>query len=108
MKPKKKIERRLKRRSLKRINFQIKQKSDYNIKFGEIYQRIHYLLSLAISLYNSSPNLAKMYISIMRDIIKKNALRADSKFKKLICHNCNNLIFIDQNTIINLESEFYF
>jgi RNase P subunit RPR2 len=46
-----------------------------------------------------------LYVSIMKDIIKKNAIRADSKFKKLICGNCNNLIFIDENTEIKLQSK---
>ncbi len=101
----KRVLRRIKRRNKKRIKYQINQKSDYNIKFGEVYLRIHYLLNLATKLYKDNPSLANMYVSIMKDIIKKNAMRADSKFKKLICGNCNNLIFIDENTVVKLESK---
>lgn len=101
----KRILKRLKRRNKQRIKYEVNQKSDYNIKFGEVYHRIHYLLNLATGLYKDNPSLANMYVSIMKDIIKKNALRADSKYKKLICGNCNNLIFIDENTVTKLESK---
>lgn len=105
---KKKLERRIKRKNKKRLSYQINHKNDYNIKFGEIYQRIHFLLNLAIKLYNDNESLSSMYVSIMKDIIKKNALRADSKFKKLICKTCNNLIFIDKNTDVKFESKLFF
>lgn len=101
----KKLQRQINRRARKRINFQTNQRADYNIKNGDIYQRIHYLLNLACNLYKDNKNLSKMYISIMKDIIKKNAMRSDSKFKKLICSQCNNLIFIDAKTNIQLTGK---
>jgi len=101
----KKVLRRIKRRNKIRVKYEVNKKSEYNIKYGEVYQRIHYLLNLAITLYKENPSLANLYVSIMKDIIKKNAIRADSKFKKLICGNCNNLIFIDENTEIKLQSK---
>ncbi len=80
-----------------------KYRSDFNFKNGELYQRMNYLLELSTQLYDKNPNISKHYIHMMRDIRKRNALRMDSKFKKLIC-KCNNLIFKDEKTKIELIS----
>ena len=102
-----KQEKRNKRKAKKNILFQSNQKDNYNIKFGDIYQRINYLLNLSCDLYKDNPILSQTYVTIMKDIIKKNALRVDSRFKKLICTNCNNLIFLDTNVKIELKSKFF-
>jgi len=99
----KKIIRRKRKKLRKNISFKVNEIGNYNLRNGDNYQRIHYLLKLAFELYNENKTLSKMYISIMKDIIKKNAFRVDTKFKKQICHKCNNLILLDKETKIIFE-----
>jgi RNase P subunit RPR2 len=84
---------------------EVKWKNDFNFKFGELFERMTYLLKLSSELYPTYPNsLSKMYIKMMRDIGKRNALRIHSKIEKLICKNCNNLLFLDTRTEFGLKS----
>lgn len=69
-------------------------RNDFNIKGGEFFQRMGYLLKLSSSLYSQIPYLSEIYTHMMKDISKRNALRINSKFKKAIC-KCNNLLFQD-------------
>jgi RNase P subunit RPR2 len=80
-------------------------RSDFNIRNGELFQRMNYLMQLSNSLYDTQEGLAKYYMKMMKDVAKRNALRMDSKFKKLICR-CNNLLMKDKNSEIKLLSIF--
>ena len=79
-------------------------KKDFNFKGGELFHRMDYLLKLSSHLYNKKPNLSQLYVNQMKEICKRNALRMDSKFKKLICDKCNNLLYMDSQTEISLKS----
>jgi RNase P subunit RPR2 len=78
-------------------------RSDFGIRNGELFQRMDYLLRLSNELYDKHPNMAKGYTKMMKDVSKRNALRMDPKFKRLVC-KCSNLLFKDKNTDIKLES----
>jgi RNase P subunit RPR2 len=80
-----------------------KMRNDFAFKNGELFQRMNYLLELASELYDKHPILSKFYIHSMKDMRKRNALRMDGKLKKLIC-KCNNLLFRDKETKIELKS----
>ena len=79
---------------------------------GELYMRMNYLFKLAENVYkskdinkenNSSENiniLPRIYIAIMKDISKRNALHINKFSKKVICQKCNNLLFKDNNSEI--------
>ena len=105
IKESRKILRQKRKKLRKNISFKVNEIGNYNLKNGDNYQRIHYLLKLAFELYHENKILSKMYISLMKDIIKKNAFRVDVKFKKQICFLCNNLILLDENTKINFEGK---
>jgi RNase P subunit RPR2 len=85
---------------------QTKLRSDFNIRNGELFLRMNYLLQLSSLLYNSNMDLSKHYIKLMKDVSKRNALRLDSKFKKLVC-KCNNLLMKDKKTNMKLISKIY-
>ena len=82
----------------------------YNFPNGELYLRMNYLLKLSEIIYkskditnknNASENnnfLSRIYIAIMKDISKRNVLHINKFIKKVICHQCNNLIFKDINS----------
>ena len=83
---------------------------DYNFTFGELYLRMNYLFRLAENIYkskdiknenSSSENhnlLSRIYIAIMNDISKRNALHINKFMKKTTCQKCNNLLFKDNNS----------
>jgi len=79
-------------------------KNDFNFKNGELFQRMSYLLNISSILYNKNENLSRVYAYMLKDIRKRNALRIDSKIKKMICEVCSNLLFMDQSTEMNLNS----
>jgi RNase P subunit RPR2 len=81
-----------------------KMRNDFVFKNGELFQRMSYLLELASELYDKHPTFSKFYIHNMKDIKKRNALRIDGKLKKLIC-KCNNLLFKDKETKMELKSK---
>ena len=56
---------------MKKINF----KKNFNFQKGETFQRMNYLLTLSDSLYETHPELSRTYVSMMKNIRKKNALR---------------------------------
>ena len=82
----------------------------YNFTFGELYLRMNYLFRLAENVYkskdvknenSSSENhnlLSRIYIAIMNDISKRNALHINKFMKKTTCQKCNNLLFKDNNS----------
>ena len=84
--------------------------SHYNFTNGELYMRMNYLFRLAETVYKSKDNinennnnenkniLSGMYISIMKDISKRNALHINKFNQKVICKKCNNLLFKDNNS----------
>jgi RNase P subunit RPR2 len=82
-----------------------KMRNDFVFKNGELFQRMNFLLELASNLYDKHPALSKFYIHSMKDMKKRNALRIDGRLKKLIC-KCNNLLFKDKETHIELKSIF--
>ena len=83
---------------------------NYNFTFGELYLRMNYLFRLAENVYkskdvknenSSSENhnlLSRIYIAIMNDISKRNALHINKFMKKTTCQKCNNLLFKDNNS----------
>ena len=83
---------------------------EYNFTFGELYLRMNYLFRLAENIYkskdvknenSSSENhnlLSRIYIAIMNDISKRNALHINKFMKKTTCQKCNNLLFKDNNS----------
>lgn len=77
----------------------INHKNDFNFKGGENFQRMDYLLKLSDIVYNTSFRLSKVYLTIMKNIAKRNTLQIERKFKKLICGKCNNLLYKDNTTI---------
>jgi RNase P subunit RPR2 len=81
---------------------QTKMRSDFNLRNGELYQRMDFLLKLSNETYSKHNYIAKHYVRMMKDVRKRNALRMDSKFKKLIC-KCNNLLFKDKETKVELK-----
>jgi RNase P subunit RPR2 len=83
---------------------ELKMRNDFNIRNGELFQRMNYLLKLSNNLYDNHQGLAKYYIKMMKDVSKRNALRMDSKFKKLVC-KCNNLLVKDKSTKIEFLSK---
>ena len=82
----------------------------YDFTNGELYLRMNYLLKLAENVYkskdvndenNSNKNhniLPRIYVAIMQDISKRNALHINKFVKKIICQKCNNLLFKDNNS----------
>ena len=82
----------------------------YNFPNGELYLRMNYLFRIAENVYkskcvNNENNfqknnnlLSRMYIAIMNDISKRNALHINKFMKKTICQKCNNLLFKDNNS----------
>ena len=82
----------------------------YDFTNGELYLRMNYLLRLAENVYkskdvndenNSNINhniLPRIYVAIMQDISKRNALHINKFVKKIICQKCNNLLFKDNNS----------
>ena len=84
---------------------------EYNFPNGELYLRMNYLFRLAENVYKSKDannennsdkrnqnNLSRIYIAIMKDISKRNALHINKFTKKIICQKCNNLLFKDNNS----------
>ena len=83
-----------------------KKQNDLNFKHGEFFQRMNYLLKLGSDLYSKNPNMARVYSHMAKDISKRNAIRIDSKVKKLICETCGNLIFVDTKTNLEIKNKF--
>ena len=90
---------------------------NYNFQNGESFMRMNYLFKLSefvykpkeqsdiqnTNLYNEKNNqsqniLSRLYIAIMKDISKRNAIRINKNVKKIICQKCNNLLFKDINS----------
>ena len=80
-------------------------KHDFNFKGGDNFQRMDYLFKLGDMIYNKSPHLSKFYISAMKDIAKRNTLKIDKKFKRLLCSKCNNLLYKDKDSTQLLEKK---
>ncbi len=94
--------------------------NNYNFPNGESFMRMNYLFKLSEAVYNplikkdekeynsneSNKNnnnheknlLSRLYISIMKDISKRNAIRVNKYVKKITCQKCNNLLFKDINS----------
>ena len=83
----------------------------YNFVNGELFKRMNYLFKLAENVYKTNGNnnennsnkrnqnnLSRIYIAIMKDISKRNALHINKFNKKVICQKCNNLLFKDNNS----------
>ena len=82
----------------------------YDFTNGELYVRMNYLYRLAENVYkskdinnennmlNHNNILSRIYIAIMKDISKRNALHINKFSKKIICQKCNNLLFKDNNS----------
>jgi RNase P subunit RPR2 len=85
----------------KKLKVNFKSEKELTFKNGELFQRMTYLMKLSNLIYKDQPELAKVYSYMVKDIGKRNAIRIDSKVKKLICPQCNNLLFMDSNTKID-------
>ncbi len=90
----------MKRKTKSKINY----KNDLNFKNGELFQRMSYLINISSVLYDKNQNLSGVYAHMMRDIGKRNALRIDSRIKKMICDKCDNLLFMDKKSDLTLSS----
>ena len=91
---------------------------NYNFPNGESFLRMNYLFKLSEFVYkprdknvegnkifdnninnNQQQNtLSRLYIAIMKDISKRNAIRINKNVKKITCQKCNNLLFKDINS----------
>ena len=84
--------------------------NNFNFPNGESFMRMNYLFKLSEAVYkpinkkdNNNNNheqnlLSRLYIAIMKDISKRNAIRVNKNVKKIICQKCNNLLFKDINS----------
>ena len=93
--------------------------NNFNFPNGESFIRMNYLFKLSEAVYkqknkaneenskdsidkNNNKNetnvLSHLYIAIMKDISKRNAIRINKFVKKITCKKCNNLLFKDINT----------
>jgi len=91
----------MKRKTKSKISY----KNDLNFKNGELFQRMSYLLNISSVLYGQNENLSRVYSYMMRDIGKRNAMRIDSRIKKMICEKCDNLLFMDKKSDLTLSSK---
>ena len=82
-------------------------KDDFNFKSGELFARMNYLFKVSNWIYNKVEGigLSKAFIGMMKEISKRNAVKIDKKVKKLICEKCNNLMFKDVDTEVNVKKE---
>jgi len=92
--------------------------NNYIFPNGDIFSRMNYLFQISESVYlnpqthnineqnqtgkafvKSQNNiLSRLYISIMKDISKRNVIRISKQVKKMICQQCNNLLYKDTNS----------
>ena len=93
------------KKSVSTINY----KQNFNFSNGDLFSRMNYLLRISDALYKQSDNggdkkehniLSRLYISIMKDISKRNAIRIDKHIKKITCSKCNNLLYKSANSEI--------
>ena len=82
------------------VNF----RNDFSFRDGETFHRMNYLFKISDFLYDRNIALSKSLISMMKDISKRNAIRIDKKFKRLLCKKCNNLIYKDKNSKIECKN----
>ena len=104
----------------KQMTSQKKYINNYNFQNGEAFIRMNYLFRLSEAVYkqkekineekddnsnvgnknkNNEKNiLSHLYLSIMKDISKRNAIRVNKYVKKVTCQKCNNLLFKDINS----------
>ena len=108
-------------KSKKQMTSQKKYISNYNFTNGEAFIRMNYLFKLSEAVYkpkerlneknkndntnvvnkiknNENNILSHLYLSIMKDISKRNAIRVNKNVKKVTCQKCNNLLFKDINS----------
>ena len=84
--------------------------NNFSFVNGDSFSRMNYLFRLSEAVYkqadiennnndgnNNCENnlLSSLYISIMKDISKRNAIRVNKYIKKVTCQKCNNLLFKD-------------
>ena len=93
--------------------------NNFNFTNGESFMRMNYLFKLSEVVYNQTNKnnennnnsdgknnnnikeqniLSRLYIAIMKDISKRNAIRVNKFVKKITCQKCNNLLFKDNNS----------
>ena len=93
--------------------------NNFNFANGESFMRMNYLFKISEAVYNPSNNnnnninnshdknnenikeqniLSRLYIAIMKDISKRNAIRVNKFVKNITCQKCNNLLFKDNNS----------
>ena len=86
----------------KKLKVNFKSEKELTFKNGELFQRMSYLMKLSKLIYKDHPEMAKVYSYMVKDMGKRNAIRVDSKVKKLICPQCNNLLFFDCKTKLDV------
>ena len=100
--------------------------NNFNFTNGESFMRMNYLFRLSEAIYkprnkinkennnnlndnnnntNEKNTLSRLYISIMKDIAKRNAIRVNKYIKKITCQKCNNLLFKDINSEMNFVNK---
>ena len=93
--------------------------NNFNFTNGESFLRMNYLFKLSEAVYNQRDKnnvninkaedknnnnikeqniLSRLYIAIMKDISKRNAILMNKFVKKITCQKCNNLLFKDLNS----------
>ena len=93
--------------------------NNFNFTNGESFMRMNYLFKISEINYNQKEKkniednknnqerniLSHLYISIMKDISKRNAIRVNKYVKKICCQKCNNLLFKDSNSEIKFTNK---
>ena len=81
-------------------------KDDFNFKGGELFARMNYLFKISNWVYDKGEGigLAKAFVGMMKEISKRNAVKIDKKIKKLICEQCNNLLYKDVDTGVTVSN----
>ena len=86
-------------------NSSINYRDNFNFRDGENFNRMNYLFKLSDYLYDKNQNLSICLIGIMKEISKRNVIRIDKKFKRLLCKKCNNLLYKDKNSNMEFKNK---
>lgn len=89
----------------RKLKIDLKKETDLNFKNGELFNRMNYLIKLSSNVFNKMHQLSKVYSHMAKDISKRNAIRIDSKVKKLICGSCCNNLYLDKASHLDVKNK---
>jgi len=89
----------------RKLKIVYKKETELNFKNGELFNRMNYLVKLSQNIFDKLPHLSRVYSHMAKDISKRNAIRIDSKIKKLICGGCCNNLFLDKTSHLNVKNK---